>query len=249
VTRRAAFLGLLLLLPAWACAAHAPAAPKPPVAQCVAQPPGEAVSPPVEAAAPEAEAPARERIALMPLESPREVAPDALHCPICGIGLVVGDIEPGAEERLTGLIQAWLVANRCFDVLDPGVAEGVYQRLLKESMTGTTKGYMRGVGRELGAEAVLGGIVYRYRERVGTAYSISQAASIGFDLHLVRTADGAVIWSGHFDETQKTLTENVFNIFRFFRRGVRWLSVDQFAAQAVSEAFAEFPRQTQDAAE
>lgn len=234
MTNRLALLALLLLMPAWACAG---------------QPPGEKVSPPVAAPAPEAEAPVRERIALMPLDSPREVAPATLHCPICGVGLVVGEIEPGAEERLAGLIQAWLEANRCFDVLGPGMAEGVYQRLLQESMTGTTKGYMRGVGRELGAEAVLGGIVYRYRERVGTAYSISRAASIGFDLHLVRTADGAVIWSAHFDETQKTLTENVFNIFRFFRRGVRWLSVDQFAAQAVPEALAEFPRQIRDAAE
>jgi hypothetical protein len=115
-------------------------------------------------------------------------------------------------------------------------------------MTATPVAYMQGVGRELQAKAVLGGLLYRYRERVGTPYSVSQAASIGFDLHLVRTSDGAVLWSGRFDETQKTLTENVFNIFRFFRRGVRWLSADEFAAQAVAETLKGFPQQVPAAA-
>jgi hypothetical protein len=179
----------------------------------------------------------------MPIDTPREVAPAALHCPLCGAGLDVGEVAPGAAERLTELLYAWLPANRCFEVPSPSVAEGAYQRLLRESMTGTTLGYMRGVGAALGAEAVLGGVVYRWRERVGTAYSVSRAASVGFDLHLVRVSDGKVIWSGHFDETQKNLTQNIFNIFKFFKRGVRWLTADEFAAQAVAETFKGFPNQ------
>jgi hypothetical protein len=145
--------------------------------------------------------------------------------------------------RLATLIQDWLAANRCFEVLGPAESEGAYQNLLRQTMTGTTVGYMRGVGQGLKTQAVLGGILYRYRDRVGTAYTVREAASLGFDLHLIRVADGKVIWSGHFDETQKNLTENVFDIFRFFRRGVRWLTADEFAAQAVAETLKDFPRQ------
>lgn len=191
----------------------------------------------------EATEPRGQSLAVMPLELPREVGPAPLHCPICGVSLSAGEVVPGAEARLTEAVYQWLGHNRCYELLPPGAAEGAYQRLLQQTMTGTAVSYLRGVGNQLGAAFVLGGILYRYRERVGTTYSASQAASIGFDLHVVRTADGAIVWSGRFDETQKALTENIFNIFQFFRRGVRWLTVDEFAAQAVAETLKDFPEQ------
>jgi hypothetical protein len=183
----------------------------------------------------------RQTLAVMPLELPREVGPGPIHCPICGMSLATGEIVPGAEGRLTEAIYQWLGTNRCFDLLAPGMAEGAYQRLLQQTMTGQAAAYLRGVGQELSAEFVLGGILYRYRERVGTTYSISRAASVGFDLHVVRTSDGAIVWSRRFDDTQRTLTENILNIFQFFRRGARWLTVDEFAAQAVAETLKGFP--------
>jgi len=183
----------------------------------------------------------RARIAVMPVELPREVGPAPAHCPICGVALATGEIKPGGEERVAELIYNWLLVNRCYDVISPGVSEGAYQSALRDTMTASPVAYMRAVGNQLGAEAVLGGILYRYRERAGKAYSVSKAASIGFDLHLVRTSDGMVLWSARFDETQKTLTENMFDIFKFFKLGVRWLTVDDYAVQAVSETLKDFP--------
>ncbi|MFH0810324.1 MAG: hypothetical protein V2A77_07645 [Pseudomonadota bacterium] len=194
-----------------------------------------------QVAPPGTEVASRPRIAFMPLETPLAVAPAAVHCPICGVGLSRGEIASGGGERLTEAVARWLAVNRCFNVLPTSVAEGAYQRLLRETMTATTVAYMQGVGRLLEADAVLGGIVYRYTERMGTAYSISHAASLGFDLHLVRTTDGAILWTGHFDETQKDLSQNLFNISRFFKRGVRWLTIDEFAVQAVAETLKSFP--------
>jgi TolB-like protein len=230
-------LFLLALLPHALLAQETAAAPAAPAGRPEGAPPAVAQGQSVRSSSP-----AKERIAVMPIQLPHGVSPAAVHCPICGLALPSGEIKAGADERLTEQVYGWLTANRGYDVFAPGMAEGAYQRLLRKSMTGTTVSYLQGVGKELGADAVLGGILYRYRERVGTPYSASRAASIGFDLHLVRTSDGAVIWSNRFDETQQTLTENIFNLKQFFKRGVRWLTADEFATHAVAETMKDFPR-------
>ena len=67
-------------------------------------------------------------------------------------------------------------------------------------------------GRKLGADAVMVGHIYRFVDRVGGKYAAESPASVAFDLHIVRTADARVLWTGVFDETQKPLTDNLFNI-------------------------------------
>jgi hypothetical protein len=45
-----------------------------------------------------------------------------------------------------------------------------------------------------------------------------------------------VIWSARFDETQKSLSENIFALGDIGQRGVRWLSADQLAQDGVKKA-------------
>jgi hypothetical protein len=85
-------------------------------------------------------------------------------------------------------------------------------------------------GRALDADAVLVGHIYRYIERVGGNLSVESPASVAFDLHLVRTSDGHVLWTGYFDETQKTLMEDMFDIGSFFQREGKWVTAEQMAS-------------------
>ncbi len=53
---------------------------------------------------------------------------------------------------------------------------------------------------------------------------------MAFDLHLVRVSDGTILWTGYFDETQKTLMENMLDISAFFEREGKWVTAEQMAS-------------------
>jgi TolB-like protein len=53
---------------------------------------------------------------------------------------------------------------------------------------------------------------------------------------LVDARRGDVIWTARFDETQKSLSENIFAIGDIGQRGIRWLTADQLAEEGVKKA-------------
>ncbi len=95
------------------------------------------------------------------------------------------------------------------------------------------------IGRQLGADAVLLLELSRYRQRQGTPYSVVSPAAFGFHYSLVRVADGMVLCSGTFDQQQQAAFENIFAFS--FKRGLRWLPVEDFARQALWEKLAQCP--------
>jgi predicted ester cyclase len=75
----------------------------------------------------------------------------------------------------------------------------------------------------------------RYRERVGDQYSVEDPASLAFEFKLINSEDGKVTCSGRFDETQKSLTENIFKLPQAIKRGFKWLTVKELAIEAVRD--------------
>lgn len=98
------------------------------------------------------------------------------------------------------------------------------------------------IGRLHGADTVMIGFVYEYVERVGGDYGVETPAGVGFELNVVRVRDGRLIWHDRCIETQQTLSDNLLNIGKFFKRKGRWVTAEEMAAQAldkmVAEAFA-----------
>lgn len=97
------------------------------------------------------------------------------------------------------------------------------------------------VGRSLEVDGVLVGHVYRWRERQGTDFAVDRPASAAFDLNLIRSSDGTLVWRGKFDKTQRSLSENMLDFFGFFRRGARWQKVEDFAASGLDDLFKNYP--------
>ena len=96
---------------------------------------------------------------------------------------------------------------------------------------------LRQIGETVYADAVLVGRVRRFRERVGDEWGVKSPASVAFVLELVDVRRGDVIWSASFDETQKSLSENIFAIGDIIgQRGVRWLTAEQLAHEGVKKA-------------
>lgn len=97
------------------------------------------------------------------------------------------------------------------------------------------------VGRAEGADAVLGSFIYRFRDRTGRDYGVEEAASVAFDLHLIRVADGRVQWSGRFDETQQPLSNNLYNIKKFINRGGKWVTSREMASGGLKSLLNDMP--------
>ena len=98
---------------------------------------------------------------------------------------------------------------------------------------------LREIGQGVYADAVLTGRVQRYRERVGDEWGAKSPASVAFVLDLVDVRRGDIIWTARFDETQKSLSENIFALGDIGKRGVRWLSAEQLAQEGVKKSIAQ----------
>lgn len=98
------------------------------------------------------------------------------------------------------------------------------------------------IGRALYADAVLVGHVYRFKDRVGTRYSVDSPASVAFDIHLVDVSNGSMLWVGHFDETQRSLFENLFKIGTFLRRKGTWITAEEMAVSGLEDVLQALPK-------
>jgi hypothetical protein len=70
---------------------------------------------------------------------------------------------------------------------------------------------------------------------------VDKPASVAFGIHFIRIADNRLIWGGHFDETQHSLSENLFKLRKFVKRGGGWLTAEQLATYGLQETMATFP--------
>jgi hypothetical protein len=95
--------------------------------------------------------------------------------------------------------------------------------------------------QEFGATAVLLGQVSRYRDRVGERYGSSKAASVAFEVSIHSVPAGYRFWTARFDETQRALSENVFNVGRYPGAGSRWLTAAELAQWGAGSAIATLP--------
>ena len=93
------------------------------------------------------------------------------------------------------------------------------------------------LGKDVGADAVIFGRVFRFQKRVGTQFGVTQPASVWFELAAVDVASGEVIWHDQFDETQQPLTSNLLNWWMFWRAGPRWMSAGELAGLGVDRMF------------
>lgn len=101
---------------------------------------------------------------------------------------------------------------------------------------------VKSIGEKTGAGAVLTGVVTRYEEREGGPIGVRKPASVGFDVNLISTMDGTIIWHGRYAETQKSLSEDIGMFFTFLKRGGKWLTAEELARDGVEQVLKKLPR-------
>ena len=171
-----------------------------------------------------------------------EIVEKTISCSISQLCFEPQDIKPGAERKLTSLVRQFMETR-----LDPGVmlpaaaSEGAYGSFARDENKDTLRTLAVLFGEETGADYVLVGTVWRYRDRNRETSAYERAASVAFVVYLVSVPDGKRIWRGYYDESQGALTDDLANAPLFFKGGAKWLTGDEIARIGVKSVFSDFP--------
>jgi len=182
------------------------------------------------------------RIAVFPFRA--LTAPEGsatVTCPVCSTSFSPGKILPGAEKTVEAVLIETLQGYKHIGIISTEKAEGVFKRIETESLKSNLLNVYKMAGRELAADYVVFGFVFRYVERIGYDYSVEKPASVGFGIHVVQIKDGGAHWHGVFDKTQKSLMEDAFQISSFFKGGGKWLTVRQLTKQGIDQVLQKVP--------
>jgi hypothetical protein len=187
-----------------------------------------------------------DRVAVLPYENMAEIHgyDTAVRSPLSGRVFITGPVADEAERFLTEQLATRVRVNTALDILpSPDVTAALSDAIIKGQGRETRfLELLSQTGRRIGADAVLVGHVYRFRERVGGEFSAESPASVAFDVYLIDCRQERVLWSASYDHTQRALSEDVGDLQNFLRRGGRWVTAEALATAAMEEIFAEYPR-------
>ena len=160
------------------------------------------------------------RIAVMPpLEAP---APGSV-------------VVEGASDSMTAELQAKMAVEAGWQLVPESDVADAMQKL-PPTNTANIEQNATALGREVAADGVLFGEIETYKERVGSDYAADSPASVAFTLHLLDLKSGQVIWTAHFSKSQKSLSENLFDVAAFVQNSGRWVRAHEIAEEGVDQA-------------
>jgi len=184
-----------------------------------------------------------EKILILPFKDMATVYGESANgrCPVCGKVFTTGEVAEGAAVMLTEYLFDLLKDRKDIELIPSSQAQGVMSELLAGSnKTVQERDLQLEIGRSLNADAIFVGYIYRFRERVGNEYSVDLPASVAFDMHLIRVMDGRVLWSAHFDETQRPLSDDLFRLNLFLKRKAKWITAKDMAISGLKDMLKEF---------
>ena len=130
-----------------------------------------------------------------------------VRSPLSGAVFMAEPVHERVVDQMTADLFDRILKNKSYDIISPAQARGVYETLVSTDVVSGDIELSQRIGQAFSADAVLIGYVYRWREREGTDYGAERPASVAFDLYLIRPRDGAILWKGRFDKTQRALSE------------------------------------------
>lgn len=183
------------------------------------------------------------RIAVVPFQriSTEDSDFKTVRCPLCGQLISAERFPQGSEKVVEDIFVEKLANQNVFTLIPPERVGGIYERVSAGFLKEAPIEILKKVGSELEADGIVLCHVYRFKERKGYSYSVEKSASVGFEIHLIRVSDGAVVWKGIFDKTQTSLMENILQVVYFYKERGRWLTAQELASEGIDEILKEFP--------
>lgn len=169
--------------------------------------------------------------------------PQAVLDPLSGEVFSAEPVPSSVVREMTGMLFERLTSRERRELIPPSQTMGAYSSIAYRNadLALPTGSLLQKVGKALGANLVLVGYIYRWRERQGTDYAVNRPASVAFDLDLVRSSDGTVVWNAKFEKTQKSLMENMLDLRTFLSAGGRWMTAKKLASVGLARMLNEMP--------
>ncbi len=169
--------------------------------------------------------------------------PDLVRNPITGTAFMSQPVPQDVVKWLTGQLFGMLITDKRWNLIPPGQAKGIVQNILdSDTKVGISPLRMiQEVGKTFGADAVLIGQVYRWRDRIGADFGVESPASVAFDLSLIRPSDGAILWRGNYDKTQRSLFEDLFDYKTYIKSKGLWLTAKELAQFGLDKLLEDMP--------
>lgn len=164
-----------------------------------------------------------------------------VQCPLSGATFRTCPFPGHPEKKLEEQFVGGLDPAGRYVLIPPREVSGVYRRVSADSLGKPPLEILQKVGEELGADGVITGYLFCYRERKGFDYSAEKPASVTFCVHLIRTRDGVAVWKGVFDKTQHTLMENILDVIPFIRGGWKWMTAEELSQEGMRQILKGFP--------
>jgi hypothetical protein len=150
--------------------------------------------------------------------------------------------QPALRSDATSLIASYVAegfGTRGIDVVPPSDVAQV----LGSDQGADLRGALTVAHDKFGADALVTGVVYRFRDRSGEAYGTMEPASVGFEVKVYATDTGKLLWSAVFDHTQVALGVNALTATQYPGGGTRWLTVEELSRWGAIKLVQEIPTQ------
>ncbi len=163
--------------------------------------------------------------------------------PISGSIVSSGPVSEETVQQLSSVLFEKVAKEKGFEMVSRRQALGTYSAIVTSdentSMDAVT--VFQIMGQTLRADAVLVGYIYRWKDRVGGDFGVESAASVAFDLYMIRPIDSKILWQSKFDKTQQSLSENLLDMGTFVKGGGKWMTAEQLAMIGLNKMVAEMP--------
>jgi len=176
-----------------------------------------------------------DRVAVLPF--------NVTHCRTCvesypscrplGGQIVCDQISSGIGFDLAQSLAREIAIYGKYEVVEPQAAARVLPMIGQVSMTE--------IGRQLGVDVLVFGVINRFKERIGGPMSVQRPASVYFEITVVDARSGRKVWYAVFDRTQKSFSDDITNVRNFMRGGGKWLTAREFADIGIAELVEQFP--------
>jgi hypothetical protein len=165
----------------------------------------------------------------------------AFRSPVSGSVFMAEYVGLDVADKMTDKLFNMLLEFKDYNMISPKSRDwDASGTILSELVEDNLKAYMK-MGQAFSADAVMVGYIYRWRERKGGEYSVDSPASVAFDLYLIKSEDGSIIWKGKYDKTQNPLSENVLDLGTFLKGKGKWMTVDELAQIGMVEMMKSLP--------
>lgn len=169
--------------------------------------------------------------------------PDIIRDPLSGAAFMAEPVPQNIANRMTDILYNTIATESRYSLISPDQAKGVVSTMINSGKNGVTSPLeiIQEIGQTFEADAVLTGYIFRWREREGTDYGVNRPASVAFDLHLISPTEGAVLWTAKFDKTQRSLSEDIFDLSMFLKSKGRWMTAEKLAMLGLQDMLAKMP--------